>query len=138
MTKDYSGRGRNDYIVLKENKLSAALLCLSISIIISAIIISDGMKINGDYISTGLFSVSNGTNISVNMLNDGNTSRIVFGKSTYDLRTAATYLGITEEDLRNLINAEQSGIPYIKLGNSYVFSIDALDKWLETARVQIE
>lgn len=61
------------------------------------------------------------------------------GKNTFDLTTAARYLGISEGSLLNLVSDEESGIPYIKISNSaYVFGKTALDKWLETARIEIK
>jgi|SRR5690554_991799 excisionase family DNA binding protein len=124
--------------MVKEGKLSIAILCLSVSLIVSAVIISNGMKANGEYVRVGLGSVSQGNEIYVHMQDGENTASTVHKRNTYEFGTAASYLGISDESLTNLINSEQSGIPYIKIGSSYTFSKAALDKWLETARVQID
>jgi len=127
----------SDYIMLKDKALPFSIICLSISIIISAIIIANGMRSNGDYVGTGLSDMSQGlSNIVNNMYN--NNANVVYTRNTYDLSTASSYLGIEESKLLDIVNEKDSGIPYIKIGNDYIFSKSALDKWLETARVEIK
>jgi hypothetical protein len=124
--------------MLKEKTLSISIFCLSISFIISALILANGMKSNGEYVGSGLSNMSQGLNNIGNTINNYNNS-VVDGRRTYDLRAAALYLGISEESLMNIVNSKDSGIPYIKISSSaYVFSKSALDKWLETARIEVK
>lgn len=120
--------------MLKEKALSFSIFCLSISIVISAIIIANGMKANGNYVNNGLYTISKEMNNNISNYNNNE----VYKRNTYDLPTAARYLGIPESKLIELVNTKDFGIPYIKIGNDYVFSKNALDKWLETARVEIK
>ena len=90
------------------------------------------MKRNGEYVGAGL------SNVSRELMYTGSALHKymeVYGNNTYDLSTAASYLGISESRLIDLVN---SGIPYIKIGNGYVFSKNALDKWLENVRIELE
>lgn len=123
--------------MLKEKLLSVSIFCLSASIIIGAFIIANGMKANGEYVSSGLSSITNGLNNMGNTFNNTNNNGVVF-RSTYDLTAASTYLGISESELIKLVNIKEPGIPYVKIGNDYVFSKNALDKWLEIVRVEIK
>lgn len=123
--------------MFKENALAVSIFCLSIAIIISAVIVGNGIRNNGDYVSTGLSNLSNGvTNLGNNA--NTNTESLVYTRSTYDFPTASAYLGISESQLTSLISSKDSRIPYIKIGGTYLFSKHALDKWLETARVEIK
>lgn len=119
-----------------EKALSVSIYFLAICIIISAVIISNGLKSNGNYVNGGLSGVSNGlSNIGSSMNNDNSA---VYNRSTFDLPAAAAYLGISVSKLIDILNSKDSGIPYIKSGSDYIFSKGALDKWLETARVEIK
>lgn len=122
--------------MLKEKALPVAIFGLAISIIISAVIVGNGLKGGGDSIFTGLSAVSQG--ISSAASSNGNTDNVVYTRNTYDLPAASAYLGISEVQLIDLVNASDSGIPYIKIGSAYIFSKSALDKWMETARVEIK
>jgi excisionase family DNA binding protein len=124
--------------VLKDKIIAVCLICLSVSIIISANIIAKGMKNNGVNILGGFTNVSSGLNNIVRTMSDANSINEVNKRNTIDLATAANYLGITEDSLMKIINNKKSGIPYIKMGEFYILSKDALNKWLETARVEIE
>jgi len=124
--------------MFKNMALSVSVFCLSISLIISALIIADGMKSNGAYVGSGLSNAAQGLDDIGSTLNY-NYSNHSADESIYNLRTASSYLGISKESLIYLMNAENSRLPYIKISSSaYVFSKSALDKWLETARVEIK
>ncbi|MDQ7096500.1 helix-turn-helix domain-containing protein [Desulfosporosinus sp. PR] len=122
--------------MFKEKALPVSIFCLAISLLISALIIAGGMKRNGEYVSAGLSGTAQslnyiGSNIAHNPAADG--------KTVYDLDSAASYLGISKESLIKLADDPGSEIPCIKIsGNTYVFGKSALDKWLETARVEIQ
>lgn len=130
--------------MLKEKLLPISIFCLSISIIISASIIAKGMRNNGEYVSNGLYPIANGINNLNNTVNNNSVNNSTannnngYDKNVYSLTDAAQYIGISEIRLKEIIDLKESGIPYIKTGKSYTFNKNALDKWLETARVEIE
>ncbi len=123
--------------MIKENALAVSIICLAVSIVVSAVIIGNGIKLNGSYNREGLYNLSEKvTYIGSN--NNANTGSTVYERNTYNLATAAGYLGISESSLVDIINSKDAGIPYVKIGNDYLFNKGALDKWLETVRVEIK
>jgi excisionase family DNA binding protein len=124
--------------MLKESKPSFAILCLSVYIIISANIIANGMKTNGEYISTGLQNASQKLSNSSGSPTNSNDESVVYNRNTYNLTTAALYLGISQSRLIEVTDNKDSGIPYVKIGSDYVFSKNALDEWLKTARFEMK
>lgn len=130
--------------MLKEKMISISLICFSVSMIISAIIISSGMKSNGESLSNSVQNMSTSLSNSISQIansisksNSQDEHSVVTKRQTYDLATAAAYLGINQSQLVAIIEDRSSAIPYIKLNNEYVFYKDALDKWMETARVDL-
>ena len=117
----------------KEKLLPISIFCLSLSIIISALIISNGMQNNGRFIGDGVSSGINNINNTVNKEMSNNE----ISKEAYNLFEASAYLGISQEKIMDVINNKESGIPYIKIGADYIFSKKALDKWLETANLKM-
>ncbi|GAA0750976.1 hypothetical protein [Clostridium sartagoforme] len=117
----------------KEKLLPISIFCLAISLIISASIISNGMQNNGrfigDGISQGLFNINN----AISEKNNNNLD----SKDILSLYEAAEYLGITQDRLMQVINHEESEIPYIKVSESFIFSRNALDKWVETSKFKM-
>jgi excisionase family DNA binding protein len=124
--------------MLKDKMRLVAIICLSISIIVSANIISDGMKNCGGNISSGFFSVSGGLNSIASTISNSNRNNEVVERNTFSLETASNYLGVTEDTLIKIIKSKTSGIPYIKMGDFYILNKEALNKWLETARVEVK
>ena len=123
--------------MLKERILTISIFCLAVSIIISANIIANGMKTNGDYVSTGLSNMSQGLNsIARTTYNINDQTSVAMKRHTYNLNTAAGYLGITEGQLKSITDNKDSNIPHVKIGTEYIFSKSALDKWLETVRIE--
>jgi len=122
--------------MLKEKILTIAILCLSISIVISSLFIAKEIRNNGQYVNSSLSIMSGGLNKISNSLGYMNNS--VNGNSSYSSAEAAQYLGITRERLYEIANAKDFKMLYIKIGVDYYFSKNALDKWLETARVEIK
>lgn len=121
--------------MLKEKILPISIFCLALSMIISASIIAKGMNKNGQYVSGGLSSIGSGLNDINNTINQFNIREN--HRNNYNLFEASVYLGISERRLTDLVNNKNSGIPYLKIEGYYVFSKSALDKWLETARVEM-
>lgn len=117
----------------KDKLLPISIFCLAISIVIGTSLISKGMETKGrfigDGISNGLYSISN--NMNQNNINN------IEEKNNLNLYDAAAYLGISEETLMQIMNKEETKIPYIKFGNDYIFSKSALDKWIEESRFKM-
>ena len=117
----------------KEKLLPISIFCLAISIVIGTSLISKGMETKGrfigDGISNGLYSISN--NMNQNNINN------LEEKNNLNLYDAAEYLGIPQDILMQIMNNEESKIPYIKAGSNYIFSKSALDKWVEESRFKI-
>jgi hypothetical protein len=125
--------------MFKEKGLSISIFCLSISIIVSSVIIADGMINNGSSIGASMSNMGQGlSNMSDSLHNTNDQSNLTSESHIYDLEKAATYLELSTDELTTIINKKESGIPYIKINDDYFFSKDALDKWLETARVEIQ
>lgn len=121
--------------MLKEKILPISIFCLSISIIISASIISKEMNKNGQYVRSGLGDIGSGLNGIDDAINQSSI-REVYQKN-YNLLEISKYLGMSEDTLKELVANKNSGIPYLKIEGNYVFNKNAIDKWLETARVEM-
>jgi excisionase family DNA binding protein len=119
----------------KEKILSISIFCLSISIIISSIIIAKGFEREGDYIGTGIYNSSSQLAQSIN---DTVYYNKIVTKDNMDIESAASYLGVNVGDLIKIIHTEGIEFPYINVGNNYIINKNALDKWLETARIEIK
>jgi excisionase family DNA binding protein len=124
-------------IMLKEKMLPISIFCLAISIIISASILTKGMKNNGEYVGTGLGVIGHGLNNISSNLNPYNNNQGI-PKDNYSSAEAAIYLRISENKLMQLVSNKGSGIPYVKIGSDYIFNKNALDKWLETAKIEVQ
>jgi excisionase family DNA binding protein len=123
--------------MLKEKMLPISIFCLAISIIISASIVTKGIKNNGEYVRAGLGYIGSGLNdISSNVNPNKNNEGIP--KDNYSLDEAAIYLRISENKLIELVSSKGYGIPYVKIGSDYIFNRNALDKWLETAKIEMQ
>lgn len=115
----------------KEKLLSISIFCLSLSIIISASIISKGMQNNGrfigDGINQGLFNITNTISQENNNLDS---------KDILSLDEASQYLGISQERLTQVIIKDEL-IPCVQISGQFIFSKKALDKWVETSRFKM-
>jgi excisionase family DNA binding protein len=121
--------------MLKEKILSISIFCLSISIIISSAIIAKGMEDSGNYIGSGMYNMSGQLAESIhNAVYDINEN----SQDNMNIDTAASYLGLTVNDLVKVIHTEGIGFPYVKVGSNFIINKNALDKWLETARIEIK
>ncbi|WMJ77290.1 MULTISPECIES: helix-turn-helix domain-containing protein [unclassified Sedimentibacter] len=119
--------------MLKEKTFLIAVICLSISIIISSFIIYKGMELNGIYVSNGMHDISQ----KLESVNDA----AYYNKSNndiMDINTAAEYLGLDTNDLLKVINAKGIDFPYVKVGSNFIINKIALDKWMENARIEIQ
>lgn len=123
--------------MLKEKMLPISIFCLAISIIISALIVTKGMKNNGEYVRNGLRDIGSGLNNISSKLNSYNNNQGI-PKDNYSLTEASIYLRISENQLIELVSSKGYGIPYLKIGSDYIFNKNALDKWLETAKIEVQ
>lgn len=121
--------------MLKDKVLAISIFSLAISIIVSSLIISKEMRNNGQNLSSSLNMMSGGLNKISNSVGYKNKS---LENNSYNPYEAAEYLGITREKLYEIANTKDFKMPYIKIGADYYFNKSALDKWLETARVEIK
>ena len=123
--------------MLKEKMLPISIVCLAISIIISASIVTKGMKNNGEYVRSGLGDIGSGLNSISSNLNPHNNNQDI-PKGNYNLEEASLYLIISQTQLIALVLDKGSEIPYVKIGSDYIFNRNALDKWLETTKIEIQ
>lgn len=119
----------------KNRLISSSIFCLALSLVISASLISKGMQLNGEYLASGL---SNGLNtIGYNINNNNTVSTDIEENSNLTFSQAKDYLGLSDWELTSIIKNEQSNIPYISIGDTYIFSKNALDKWIEESRLKM-
>lgn len=116
----------------KDKLLSISIFCLSISIIIGSYLISDGIKNKGRYIGDGIYQGLN--SISTATRDDFNNKDDKKVLNAYD---TSEYLGISQERLMQIMNSEESKIPYIKVGGDFILSKNALDKWVEESNFKM-
>lgn len=117
----------------KDKLLPISIFCLAISIVIGTSSISKGIENKGRFIADG---ISNGLYDISNTINQNNINKQE-EKNNLNLYDAAEYLGISQDVLMQIMNKEETKIPYIKFGNDYIFSKSALDKWVEESRFKI-
>ncbi|MDV4149558.1 helix-turn-helix domain-containing protein [Clostridium sp. AL.422] len=118
----------------KDKLLPIAIFSLAISIIIAASIISKGIENKGRYIGDGVFQGFN--NVS-NTIRDINLNNEEDDKGVFSSEECSEYLGISEERLMQIMNNQESKIPYVKVGENFIFSKNALDKWIEESNFKM-
>ena len=131
---NYFMRGLGGELMSKYKFLSVSIFTLALSIIISASIISKGIENKGRYIGDGLYQGANNISTTIRDLsfNDKENNKDVFTQDD-----AALYLGISQERLMQIINNEKSNIPYVKVAENFIFSKNALDKWIEESNFKM-
>lgn len=117
----------------KDKLLPISIFCLAIAIAIGTSSISKAIENKGRFISDG---ISNGLYDISNTINENNINNQE-EKNNLNLYDAAEYLGISQEALMQIMNNEESKIPYIKFANDYIFSKSALDKWVQESRFKM-
>lgn len=117
----------------RDKLLSISIFALALSIVISASIISKGIENKGRYIAEGISQAAN--NIEVN-INDSSFNK-ENNKDVFTQGDASVYLGISQERLMQILNNEKSRIPYVKVGENFIFSKNALDKWIEESNFKM-
>lgn len=115
----------------KEKLLPISIFCLSLSIIISASIISKGMQDNGRFIGDGIRQGSFNITDTISQKNNNLDS-----KDILSLDEASRYLGISQERLTQVIIKDES-IPCVQISGQFIFSKKGLDKWVETSRFKM-
>jgi len=117
----------------KDKLLPISIFCLAISIIIAASVISNGIETKGRYISDGIFQGANNINTTIRDIFINNEDE----KTVLDKNEASEYLGVSIEGLMQIMNNEESKIPYIKVGEYFIFSKNAIDKWVEESNFKM-
>ncbi len=113
----------------KSKVILISVVVFAISIVLSSFIIAVGLKDLGEIISYGLQSgsekISSGLYNYASVQNRGSEDN----KDILNLQEAAEYMKIQSSELLQLtMNLE---LPSIKIGNKYIFSRKAIDKWME-------
>lgn len=111
----------------KDKLLPISIFSLALSIIIAGSIISKGIENKGRFIGDGLFQGANNISTTIRDISLNNKDN----EGIFNADTASTYLGISQDRLMQILNDKESGIPYIKVGENFIFSKNALDKWIE-------
>ncbi len=110
--------------MLKEKLLPISIFTLAFAIIIGAFIISRSIGVNRELV----------VNDMGNYPNSYNQENL---KDNLDLSEAAEYLNISEHQLLELTTLYDPGIPYVKIDGIYIFNKNAINNWLETARIEM-
>ncbi|MGG7059075.1 hypothetical protein ACQPUZ_12330 [Clostridium tertium] len=114
----------------KDKFLPISIFALAISIIIASSNISMAIDNNGMNISNGISQGLNNINRDIFINDEANNSIM-------NRYTASVYLGISEEILMQIMNNEESKIPYIDINGDVMFSKNALDKWVEESNFKM-
>jgi hypothetical protein len=116
---------------MENSKLvSFSIICLSISLIISSVIISKGLTDASSNVTYGLNNCS--SSISSGLASSSQAvSTLPENDDFLALFDACQYLHMDEQSLRSYIGKSDSNIPYTTIGNSIIFSKKALNKWME-------
>lgn len=116
----------------KDKILAISIFCLALSIIIAGNKISKAIENNGVIVSNGIsMGLSNINNSNMEMFNNSVNSDIL------DIYTASQYLGVSEDQVREIMRDEKSKIPYIDIKGDVRFSKKALDKWIEESNFKM-
>lgn len=111
---------------MRDKLLAISIILLSFSLIIAASIIGRAIK------TAPVSYFPNGLSVDLRQSQPQNTE-----EKAYNLKSAAEYLGIVEFQLKQIIEDEHNDLPYKKIGETYIFSKNALDKWLESGSTKI-
>ena len=121
----------------KDKLLPISIFSLALAIVIAASIISNGIKNNGELIGSGM-----NQGLSLGLSNINTTIRDIYlneedKKTIFNVGDASVYLGISEERLMQIMNNEESKIPYVKVGGDFIFSKSALDRWIQESNFKM-
>lgn len=118
--------------MLKDKLLPGSILCLAISMVMSASLISKAVENNGYKISEGFSQGANSINGAIN--NTVSSNYYEEEKNNINFQETALYLGISESELMTLVNSEESKIPHVKVEGRYIFNKEGLDKWISESK----
>ncbi|GKU24011.1 helix-turn-helix domain-containing protein [Clostridium folliculivorans] len=135
--------------VIKGNAMPIAILILGLCLVFSAnslgkamIKVADSYELNGQAGANGMYAIAQSNSYMGNAINNQSnnnlTSNSTNNKTMLDFVDTYRYLNISEDDLNKIVASPDTKIPYIKISGKYVFNKKALDKWLETARVEVK
>jgi hypothetical protein len=113
---------------MRDKLLAISIICLSFSLIIAASIIGKAIK------TAPVSYFPNSLNVALQQQQQQHQNT---EEKAYNLKTASEYLGIVEFQLKQIIEDENNDLPYKKIGETYIFSKNALDKWLESGSTKI-
>ncbi|MBW6410056.1 helix-turn-helix domain-containing protein [Clostridium weizhouense] len=120
----------------RDTKYCIAIVIFSLSLLISAIILSNSIQ-NLKYSFNNSFHMISSDISDLPDLLITNFSHLVkepkdISQHTLSIQDAATYLGIAPDELWKVVNDPESKIPHFQVGKSRCFfTKEGLDKWLE-------
>lgn len=124
----------------KEKLLPLSIICLAISLVVSSMIISKGLKESAFNTSGSLSGSISSIGSSIGQLSytikeiNNNTKEI--DKDLMNMKEAASYLGTSETNLFYSIQNKSITVPYTMIEGNQMFSKKAIDKWIETQMKQ--
>ncbi|GFP76689.1 hypothetical protein [Clostridium fungisolvens] len=131
--------------VIKGNAMPIAIVILGICLVFSVnslkksiTDVASSSEFNGRSIANGMYAIAQSNSNISNVMNNQNNNLIMNGKTMLDFVDTYRYLNISEDDLNKLVANSDTKIPYLKVNGKYIFNKNALDKWLETARVEVK
>jgi hypothetical protein len=124
----------------REKLLPLSIICLSISLVVSSIIIANGLR-EASFGASGslngsISSVGNSVGYLSNTIKEINNNTNGTDKDLMTMKEAASYLGTIENNLFYSIENKTITVPYTKIEGNYMFSKKAIDKWIETQMKQ--
>ncbi|GFZ30451.1 hypothetical protein CSC2_09770 [Clostridium zeae] len=136
-------------VVIKGNAMPIAIVLLAISLFFSASILEKSMKqlansyeLNGQSSANGMYAIAQSNSNIGNVMNNQNNNNLTINstnnKTMLDFVDTYRYLNMSEDDLNKLVASPDAKIPFLKVNGKYIFYKNALDKWLETARVEVK
>jgi excisionase family DNA binding protein len=106
------------------NKLLAfSILTFSIALIISVKIFSTSLEKSAYEIRLGLESINKASGPVVNTSVE---------RDVMSIQQASNYLGISDSSLKRSIENKEIDIPYVRIESNYIFSKQAILKWMES------
>ncbi|GAA0075761.1 hypothetical protein UT300005_01390 [Clostridium sp. CTA-5] len=120
----------------RDTKYCIAIVIFSLSLLVSAIIISNSIQNLKYSFNNGFHIISSDISDLPDLLTT-NFSHLVkeptdISQHTLSIQDAATYLGIAPDELWKVVNDPESRIPHFQVGKSRCFfTKEGLDKWLE-------
>lgn len=107
-----------------KNQLLGASIIMAVALLLCAYILKDS-----NLLKSHIPSPANHLSVS---LSNADRNLEIKDKQVLSLWEAAAYLHVDSDALKDLLSTQGStNIPYMKIGNNFIFSKKALDEWVE-------